>query len=473
MNMPENVPRSTLRALEAPTGKPILALLLTLLLGAGCFAQSSLAPPSPPADRRYKADILLIVAHPDDEALVTGYLARAIYDEHKRVAVLYGTCGGAGGNAVTYEQAASLCAVRRIEARRALASLGIMNVWFLGGLDTPTQNVLESLEHWNHGAALERAVRLVRLTRPEVILTWLPDFVDGENHGDHQAAAVIATEAFDLAGNPTVFPEQVAAPPNYKLIGNLTEGLRPWQPQKLYYFSNAAHSDFENGQGPEYSTTDVSPSRHVPYYQIAAESLSYHLTQESAGAEGRTTTFNSILPSFKHPVRFILAKSLVETATTGDIFQGVVPGPIPFHPITGYRPEPHSGLSIDLGGPWAFYRQFWRAHDMAHIARLVSPEAGVGSGETFSLPVIIRNDTSSAARVELSAVVPAGWKVASAPAIYPVNANGLYPARIVFVAPAGSRPEWQTLMVNAQSNGKPVGSIAFRVSYGQSGPAPP
>ena len=55
-------------------------------------------------------------------------------------------------------------------------------------------------------------VRIVRLTRPEVILTFLPGTFIGEDHGDHQAAGVLATEAFDLAGDPLVFPEQVTGP---------------------------------------------------------------------------------------------------------------------------------------------------------------------------------------------------------------------------------------------------------------------
>ena len=37
-------------------------------------------------------------------------------------------------------------------------------------------------------------------------------FFIGENHGDHQAAGVLATEAFDVAGDPSVFPAQLAAP---------------------------------------------------------------------------------------------------------------------------------------------------------------------------------------------------------------------------------------------------------------------
>jgi hypothetical protein len=81
-----------------------------------------------PPDERFKADILLVVAHPDDETEVTGYLARAIFDEHKRVAVIFGTRGDGGGNAAGEEQAAALGAEREIEARQALNVLGITNI---------------------------------------------------------------------------------------------------------------------------------------------------------------------------------------------------------------------------------------------------------------------------------------------------------------------------------------------------------
>jgi len=232
------------------------------------LAQLPTAPPNPPSDDRYKADILLIVAHPDDDSLAAPYLAKAIYEEHKHVSVIYGTRGNAGGNAVGNEQAASLGAVREIEGRRALASMGILDVWYLNSPDTPGQDVLHSLETWGHGASLEQVVRLVRLTRPEVILTWLPLYVAGENHDDHQAAGVLATEAFDLAGDPVAFPEQVEAPRDHTAISNYGEGLHPWQPKKIYYFSDATHFAFLEGHGPQYKTSDVSPSKGVPYAKI-------------------------------------------------------------------------------------------------------------------------------------------------------------------------------------------------------------
>src|SRR5258705_11081446 len=73
----------------------VFALLLAPL---GIGAQE--AKPLPSADERFKADILLVVAHPDEEGGATPYLARAIYDEHKRVAVVFATRGGSGGEYV-------------------------------------------------------------------------------------------------------------------------------------------------------------------------------------------------------------------------------------------------------------------------------------------------------------------------------------------------------------------------------------
>src|SRR6202030_1169089 len=240
-------------------------------------AQEPKALPLP--DERYKADILLVVAHPDDEGAATPYLARAL-DEHKRIAVVFGTRGSSGANEAGAEQAAALGAIREIEARRALTPLGITNVWFLGGKDTATQNVLQSLANWEHAAALEQLVRLVRLTRPEVVLTFLPGTFIGEDHGDHQAAGVLATEAFDLAGDSLVFPEQVTGP--IRRLEPYFDNLRPWQPKKIYYFADASREDIFKGKGPSISLTDISKSTKQPYWRMALGSFLSHETQAKA-----------------------------------------------------------------------------------------------------------------------------------------------------------------------------------------------
>jgi hypothetical protein len=88
-----------------------LSLCLLLLSVAPVRVLSQLPPvhpQAPPPDDRFKADILVVVAHPDDEGMAIGYLAKAVLDLHKRVAVLYGTRGDGGGNAIGLEQAAAL-----------------------------------------------------------------------------------------------------------------------------------------------------------------------------------------------------------------------------------------------------------------------------------------------------------------------------------------------------------------------------
>ena len=253
--------------------------LLAVLLAVITTAAAQTPTPTPPLlkqDERLKVDVLLVVAHPDDETGVVPYLVQLI-DQHKHVAVVYTTHGEAGHNNMGPERARSLGAVREMELRHALANVGIDNVWFLSGRDTPSQNVLESLANWGNGQVQEELIRMVRLTRPEVIVTWMPGFFVGENHGDHQAAGVLATEAFDMAGDPSVFPAQLAGP--VKVNETLLDGLQPWQAKKLYYFPDSGGDTSFKGTGPTYQTNGMSAALKIPYWRAAFETFKYHLTQ--------------------------------------------------------------------------------------------------------------------------------------------------------------------------------------------------
>jgi LmbE family N-acetylglucosaminyl deacetylase len=449
--------------------KASLFVLIVSILCSIPVALSQQAPLLLPPDHRYKADILLIVAHPDDETAISSYLARAIFDQHKRVAVIYGTRGDGGGNSVGNEQAAALGAVREIEARRALASWGVMNVWFLGAPDTPGQDVLRSLETWHHGNILEQVVRIVRLTRPEVILTWLPCYVAGENHDDHQAAGVIATEAFGMAGDPTTFPSQVAAPRDRLRISNYGEGLQPWQAKKLFYFSDADHSEFLEGKGPKYATTDVSPSRKLPYYRLSADEWSFHETQGGVAQVAKSAITKSDFTALKEPERMVLGRSLVKSATTADVFEGVTSEPIRYEPVRGYRTDSRAGVSLELGGPWAFYRDFWRAQNIEDLATLLAPEVGVGGGQPLNVPLLMSNETDEAKQVTLLSELPAGWTERARFASFPIAAHQSYPVQIVLTAPSGHAKEWHTINWRIEAEGKVVASIALRVHLSSGG----
>jgi LmbE family N-acetylglucosaminyl deacetylase len=418
-----------------------------------CLGQ--LSPAIPPPDNRYKVDVLEIVGHPDDDIDVAAYVAKLIEQQHKRVAVVYATRGNAGGNAVGMEQSNAFADVREMEARHSLASYGIIDAWFLHGADTPGADVLHSLEAWGHGQALDEIVRLVRLTRPEVILTWLPDYVVGENHEDHQGAGVLATEAFDLAANPVAFPEQVEAPRHRLDINNYGEGLRPWQPKKIYYFSDATHSEFFQDNGPQYPTGEISPSRRVPYSQVAADAWNFYKTQGDFTAD-------QLKEFTKTPIRLVFGKSLVGGSATGDVFEGVNSAPIPYVKARGYDTNP-ADVSVELGGPWAFYRQFWRAHNIEHIANLFSPEAQVGPGESLWVPLLIRNHSSAPARVELHANLPAGWTAEPAVGTYEVGAGDEYPVQLTIKSASSDKDEWRTLEWRAEANRAGLPAVFLRV----------
>lgn len=442
--------------------KPNPPVLLTAILLVHSFLSAQSAPKTVPApDSRYKADILMIIAHPDDDISVASYFARLIEQQHKRIAVVYCTRGNSGGNAVGLEQSKALADVREMEARYSLASYGVTDVWFLRGSDTPGGDVLHSLEAWGHGQTLEQVVRLVRLTRPEVIFTWLPDYVVGENHDDHQAASVLATEAFDLAANRLAFPEQIEAPRERESISNYGEGLRPWQPKKIYFFSDTTHFDFLKGNGPEYPTSDLSPTRKVPYSQIAMDAWRFYQTQNDF-------TDPQLKEFVEMPVQLIFGKSLVGGSKTGDVFEGTTANPIPYVRPRGYEPAP-PGLAFELGGPWSFYREFWPAHNIEHLASLYAPEAQVGPGDTLWVPLLIRNETDSARQVSLRSELPEGWRQKPEDKLFTVAPHDSFPIQLTLIPPKLQKDMWQALTWSAESDGKPVGTAKLRVLIGASG----
>ena len=433
-------------------------------------------------DERYKADILLVVAHPDDEGAATPYLARAI-DEGKRVAVVYGTRGSSGANEVGAEQAVALGAVREIEARRALATLGIVNVWFLDGKDTASQNVLQSLSNWNHGASLQQLVRLMRLTRPEVVLTFLPGTFVGEDHGDHQAAGVMATEAFDLSGDPVAFPEQLAGPT--KRLEPLLDNLRPWQPKKIYYFPDADKEDIFRKLGPEYSVKDLAKSSKRAYWRSALDGFFVHETQAKSFSDSMKGMTDAQIEKmvtvdgyWSDALHFVRGKSLVGGAAPGDIFENVTAGEISFSRSAPATAEPagtdaernahRQELSIELAGPWDFYADFRRAHGIDHLPHPEPPEIALQAGTTLVIPLWLRNQTAATQQITLSADLPTGWTALSGAGKFSIAAKQTAAARMEVTLPSAvdatkKNAEMQEITVHAESNGKTIGAVKLRV----------
>jgi hypothetical protein len=283
----------------------------------------------------------------------------------------------------------------------------------------------------------------------------MPAYVAGENHGDHQAAAVVATEAFDMAGDPTIFAEQVNAPRQYSNINNYGEGLHPWQVKKLYYFSDASHQDFLAHHGPTYLATDVSRSKGVPFATLNKHAWELYATQ--------------IDPQLDYyinmPDHLVLAKSLVKSsAVEADVWEGIDTTPIAYAPPPGYRPLPRTSVSLELGGPWAFYQQFYVAHGLTEALRFVKPQSAMSSDHSLWVPLLLHNDTSDAGDLILHASLPDGWLPASKDVTYHLEPHSSYPAQLFLTAPvrrADAPP--QELRWSLLEGGKTVGEATLLV----------
>src|SRR5262249_8407583 len=321
------------------------------------------------------------------------------------------------------EHGPAMADVREIEARQACAKLGIDKVWFLGGKDTASQNVLNSLANWGHGQSLEELVRIVRLTRPEIIISWLPGIFIGENHGDHQAAGVLATEAFDLANDTTAFPAQLAGAS--KRLEPYLENLTPWQPKKIYYFSDANDQKQFAGRGFAYSVLEVSPSQKKPYWLLALRAAEPHLTQfPDPINQWSSKSDEEILKAMSDPSKLwwgepetlIFGKAMVPGAKpTDDPFSGIQAS-LDFSTdlrTTIVGKETHR-IDLRIGGPWDFYQDFRKRHNLEGLPQATSPEIAVKSGTTLMIPLIMEHSAvtgSSALKITVDA--PQGWRVES------------------------------------------------------------
>lgn len=447
---------------------------LLLLFSLPVLGQQETARTAPKADDRLKADVLLIVAHPDDETGVSAYLAK-LMDEGKRVAAVYLTHGEAGHNNMGRERGPSLGAAREMELRHALTYLGVENVWFMAGRDTPSQDVLQSLANWHHGQALEDVIRIVRITRPLVIITWLPGFFIGENHGDHQAAGVIATEAFDLAGDPSIFPAQIAQP--RRVNETLLEGLQPWQAQKLYFFSDASDDKQFKGKGPSYPVTELSPKRNLLYWRIAMNEFRFHRTQYSSYIDKLEKMTDDELAKiaaadkdgWAAPLQLIFGKTLVPASATSDVLAATRMIPVPYARPTPLPAEKSTGVTLAIGGPWSFYEDFRRAHNLDQLPRAEIPEIATATGATLQVPLILRNDTNQLSDVSISPALPEGWTTKGASIQCRVAPGETIPVEIDLIAPGKKTDKPAELVFTATSSAQAIGRLKMRVQVRSGG----
>jgi hypothetical protein len=216
--------------------------------------------------------------------------------------------------------------------------------------------------------------------------------------------------------------------------------LHTWQAAKLYFFSDTANISALDGKGPQYPWSEVSPSRNVSYGRLALESIANHRTQDYPGLLAEAALKNNDFGPLKDmKTRLVLGKSLVQTSTTADVFEGITADPLAFHRIRGYEPE-SSTVSAELGGPWAFYKQFWRAHDLVSVEHIFPPQMKAAISSAAVVPLLLHNNSAAPATFDVTVVAPNGWPTAKGAGHYPLRPHESRTVAITIPTPAQMGP---------------------------------
>jgi LmbE family N-acetylglucosaminyl deacetylase len=166
------------------------------------------------------ASAMHTTAHPDDEhGGVLAWLSRGV---GARMSLLTLNRGESGDNAIGSELFDGVGLIRTEELRDAGRYYGLDHQYFTTVVDYGFSKRLdEALAKWGKETVLRDVVAIIRMDRPLVLIARFQGN-QRDGHGNHQAAGLVTQDAFKTAGDPNMFPEQIA------------QGLRPWQPLKLY-----------------------------------------------------------------------------------------------------------------------------------------------------------------------------------------------------------------------------------------------
>lgn len=197
---------------------------------------------------RTRASLMMIVAHPDDED--GGMLTYEARGQGAYVAMLTLTRGEGGQNLMSGDFDGALGLVRTQELLAADRYMGVDQMWGSVVDFGFSKTKEESLKNWGHERVLYDAVRAVRLYRPLVVTSVFEGGIT-DGHGQHQVSGEMAQEVFNAAGDPKMFPDQIAA------------GLMPWSPAKVYarapLFRVSSKGMFD------YATGKYAPARFYNY----------------------------------------------------------------------------------------------------------------------------------------------------------------------------------------------------------------
>ena len=397
----------------------------------------------------FLGNVLYVAAHPDDEnTRLISYFSNQI---HANTAYLSLTRGDGGQNLIGTE-IRELLGVLRTQELLAARNIDGGQQFFTRANDFGfSKDPEETLTIWNKEAVLSDMVKRIRTFRPDIIINRFDHRTPGTTHGHHTSSAILSMEAFDLAANPTAYPQQLS-------------GLKTWQSSRVFFNTSwwfyGSEQNFNKSPKKGLISLNVGvfyPSLGVSNNEIASLASSQHLCQGFWRLNSRGEEMEYLE---------LLKGSLPENQ---DIFQGINTKwtRIPegkaiealLHPIQenfNFK-NPVTHLP-NLLKAYALIQQiedhFWRDQKTDQIKNLIqeitglylafeSNDAYASPGETVSttLKLLARNTPS----VSLEAVQIKGAKTAKSIGVQPLELNKSrnisIPLEIAQTAPL-SNPYW-------------------------------
>jgi LmbE family N-acetylglucosaminyl deacetylase len=150
--------------------------------------------------------LMQIAAHPDDEH--NGLLAEASRRMGLRAISVQTTRGGGGQNEIGPELFQDLAVLRTSELLTAHRLDGAEQ-YFTRAIDYGYSfDPQEVIDKWGREAIVGDFVRLIRMLRPDVVLTMNIQGQGGDRA--HEATTILSRDAYLAAGDPAKYPEQLA-----------------------------------------------------------------------------------------------------------------------------------------------------------------------------------------------------------------------------------------------------------------------
>ncbi len=222
---------------------------------------------------------LYVAAHPDDEnTRLIAYLANEAKAETAYISL---TRGDGGQNLIGLEIEELLGLLRTQELLAARRIDGGTQFFSRANDFGYSKHPDETLRIWNKEEVLSDVVWAIRKWQPDIIINRFDHETAGRTHGHHTASAMLAYEAFDLANDPEVYPEQLQL-------------AAPWQPRRLFFNTSwwfyGSQEAFQKADKSSMLSLDIGvyyPLKGLSNNEIAAMSRSMHRCQGFGSALDR------------------------------------------------------------------------------------------------------------------------------------------------------------------------------------------